>query len=365
MVNKGEGYIDCAQCKQSYHTLCVNISNVELLKMSATDKRLWECPGCVCKRPKGNNKDSPLRGERGPSAGHSDTGGSAGASVTTLAATAAAASQSSNVTVRPSKVPPQPSRHNQAGDSVSRSEIRKIINDIMQECTQNITKQLNEIHADITSFKESLTFFNEHFEKMKDEINTQKSDMRILKEENSSLRTEVNKLAARVNQMDQISRAANLELQCVPEHKTENVVKIVEQLGRTINCPVTKGDISHCTRIAKMNQQSSRPRSILIRLGSPQLRDKFLAAAIEYNKKNPRDKLNASHLGLSDEQKSAIYLVENLSPENKALHAAARVRGRELNYKFVWVRGGRVFMRKTDTTEYVCVRNVDMLRDLV
>lgn len=340
-VNTGDGHIDCARCKQSYHSLCVNISDKELQKMTAKNKKDWLCPDCVCKIPRGDNSNTPIR------------------------ASSSTTSTSSNVTTRRNLKESQPGDDDVHNDSVSRSEIRVIINEIMKECTRSITRRLDQIQSDINSFKESLGFYNEYFEKLKSDIETQTTEVRQLKEDNTKLRVEVNTLTTRLTQLDQISRSANLELQCVPEHKNENVVKIVQQLGRAISCPIDEKDISHCTRVAKINQQSSRPRTILIRLSTPRLRDKLLAASMEYNKKNPGNKLNTSHLGICDDKKPAVYLVENLSPENKALHAAARARARELSYKFVWVRAGRVFMRKTDTSEFVCVRNMEMLQGLV
>ncbi|CAK1578105.1 unnamed protein product [Parnassius mnemosyne] len=231
-VRSGDGYIVCATCKQYYHRLCVNISDIELNGMAVELKMDWLCPDCVCRRPRGDNSNTPIRGSPWT------------------------ASIPTNVTMRR-----RPAEHPQVDehiDCVSRSLIRIIINEIVKEYTSNITRQLNFIHADINSFKESLTFFNEHFEKMKADLNTQTSELQQLKEENTKLCAEVNSLTSRVNLIDQISRSANLELQYVPEHKNENVMNVVQQLGRAVNCPVGESDISHCTRIAKMNQQSSR-----------------------------------------------------------------------------------------------------------
>ncbi|CAG9784798.1 unnamed protein product [Diatraea saccharalis] len=52
------------------------------------------------------------------------------------------------------------------------------------------------------------------------------------------------------------------------------------------------------------------------------------------------------------------------SPSNKALHAAARAKAKELSYKFVWVRDGRIFMRKSETSDFTHVRNGEVLEKL-
>lgn len=59
--------------------------------------------------------------------------------------------------------------------------------------------------------------------------------------------------------------------------------------------------------------------------------------------------------------KSPVYVCEHLSPANKALHAAARIRSRELGYKFVWVRNGHIFMRKDETSRFIHIKNKQTL----
>jgi hypothetical protein len=46
------------------------------------------------------------------------------------------------------------------------------------------------------------------------------------------------------------------------------------------------------------------------------------------------------------------------------INATARMRANELNYKFVWVRGGRVYLRKNESSDSVFVKNMDTLKNL-
>ncbi|KAJ8729003.1 hypothetical protein PYW07_006699 [Mythimna separata] len=130
--------------------------------------------------------------------------------------------------------------------------------------------------------------------------------------------------------MDQLSRSTNIEIQYVPEHRAENVVSIIRQLGQVVKCPVNDGDISYCSRGAQSNPQSTRPRTNLVKFNTPRTRDSLLAATIQYNKNHPKEKLDTEALGLDDE-KIAIFVMENLTKEIKNIHAAARHRGKELN----------------------------------
>lgn len=165
--------------------------------------------------------------------------------------------------------------------------------------------------------------------------------------------------------MEQQARSSNVEIQCLPQHNGENLINTVVNLAKVISCDITESNIHHVTRIAKQNTSSTRPKSIIVQFCSPRVRDSFLAASIKFNKnKQADDKLNSGLLGVGG-KKESIYVVEHLSMANKALHAAARSKAKELGYKYVWVRNGRVFMRKSDGSDYVYVNSLDILNKLV
>lgn len=213
----------------------------------------------------------------------------------------------------------------------------------------------------LSSFETSISLFNEEFEKMKMISTSIDSSLESISKENETLRETVQDLKFR--QMDQLSRANNIELQGVPENKPENLITIVKQASKIITCPINDSDIHYCSRVAKQNTNNSRPRSILVKFSSPRLRDTFLAATTTFNKKNSSDKFNTSHLGIGGDKKP-IYIVEHLSPENKILHAATRKKSKELNYKFVWIRSGKIFVRKNEESNYIYIRNTDTLNKL-
>lgn len=340
-------YLKCQSCLLYFHALCISISNKEFKNLTADTKSKWLCPACRCKAPKSDNSNTPVRPLLSPNS-------RSNINVAKRGTTELRDDENESVCCVPS--------------CLSQSDLRSIIKDELRNCISDFKSEINvqlcEMKDDIRGFNESIAFMNSHFEKLNAEIRAYKGDIDRIKKENESLKNDLMATSARCIQLDQLMRSSNLELQCVPEHKTENIITVVKQLGKVVACPINDTDISYCSRIAKKDPKSLRPRAILVRLSSPRLRDTLLAATIKYNRQNPNDKLNSSHLGLSEDKKSAIYVTENLSPENKSLHAAARLKARELNYKHVWVRSGRIYMRKTDTSEYIFVRNAATLEKL-
>ncbi|CAH0401661.1 unnamed protein product [Chilo suppressalis] len=348
---KDNDHLECSRCAEIYHYLCLNMSSEEVNNIKQDAKLKWMCPNCRNKQPKGDNTNNYVR----PS---TPTG---------------LADITFNVARRKVQT-----KHDQvitsmgtSSDYVTRTDIQLLIREEMRsvmreftcELTETITSRFKDITDQLSEFKDSLNFLSEHFDSLKEDIEKHSSDINTLNKENELLRCELNALSSRVRQMDQLSRSANLELQCVPEHRSENVLSIVKQLSGVVKCPVNDSDISYCSRIAKSNNNSERPRSILVKFSTPRLRDTVLAASIQYNKKNPDEKLNSSTLGI-DDKKTPIFVVENLTPENRHLHAAARLRAKQLDYKYVWVRAGRVYMRKTDDSEPIFIRNIDVINNL-
>lgn len=209
----------------------------------------------------------------------------------------------------------------------------------------------------------SVNFLAEHHD---DQIElNKKHDTLILKleSENNELSMQLSNLKNKVSQMEQHVRDCNLEIQCVPEHKNENLLTIINQLIRIVSSNIVESEIINIHRVAKLNPESKRPRSIVVKFSTPRHRDNLLAAVKLFNKNNESDKLNSGHLGIGGD-KQQIYVLEHLSPENKKLHSAARQKAKEKNYQFVWVRGGRIFLRKDIRSPPLLVKDMASLECL-
>lgn len=324
--------LQCHKCKDRYHVICTRISNQDFIEMSLEMKSLWTCDACRCKQPrKGDHSNTPVR----------------------------------NTPVEMEFVTQRVKSRTTTCSCLSATNVREIIRDELRNIlTNDLCPKIQELKNTVASFEVALTSINYDIEKLKSEQSTQSVQLNNLIKENENLRAANQTVTNRLMQLEQHTRAANIEIQCVPEHRQENLINTVQQLGKIIKCPVAEENIHFCARLAKMNAKSPRPRSILVKFSSPRLRDEFLAATIKYNKNNSTDKLNTSHLGIANTKKTPIYVVENLTPEGKLLHAAARRKAKELGFRFVWVRDGKIFVRKSEGSNYVYIRNHDTVSNL-
>lgn len=338
--------IKCGTCGLRYHIECINTSYKKLNDLPPEYKTNWFCPSCCSKKPKGDNSNTPARGT-----------------------TIVNVSPSSNITHRRPQPSVQPT--SQVHEYFTLGNIKELIKEEMDtlltkmECKfeKMMENKTSEMCKEMSEIKDAVNFINSQYEELKNKIQEKITVVKALKEENEKLKSTVVNLNSRLNLLEQHARMSNVEIQCIPEHKSENLPKIISQIGKVTGNNIPDTDIHRCTRIAKTNPTNSRPRSVIVKFASPRIRDTFLAGVIKFNKKNKEDKLNTSHAGIAGEKRQ-IYVVDHLTPELKKIHAFARITAKKLNYKYVWIKNGRVFLRKTDGSECIVIKNIEQLEQL-
>lgn len=58
-----------------------------------------------------------------------------------------------------------------------------------------------------------------------------------------------------------------------------------------------------------------------------------------------------------DGETSRVYANDHLTLQNKILHKKAREFCSYNNFKYVWVRDSKIFIKKTDTSKAILIRN--------
>lgn len=311
--------IACANCKRSLHYKCAGIEEKGFRKMLPMNKMKWKCT--TCKEPK-------------------------------------------------LIITPQKDTH-----SILSLDFDKLTTYIDKKF-ENFDKQFQRLKEDIqtdflkrmesemTEIKLSIDFMSEKFDKSKATLDEKIKLIIELQNDNKTLKTENLELSNRLSTLEQHSRESNVEIQCVPEHSSENLVNLSIQLASAVSGSLQESDIMAVHRVAKMNRDSNRPRSIILRLRSPRCRDALLAAVKTYNKANPSAKLNSSHLGIGGSVPSPVYVSEHLIPATRQLHAATRQFSKTNGIKFVWVRNGKVFLRKDEQSHSCPIYNLDTLKHI-
>ncbi|XP_026316028.1 uncharacterized protein LOC113227350 [Hyposmocoma kahamanoa] len=235
-----------------------------------------------------------------------------------------------------------------------------IIKDVKSMITTEINGAIAELKADFTA---TTDFLMEELKEVKSKIQKKDDLVKKLEEERNALQMEISSLNNRIEIIEKISRDCNVEIQCVPELRNENTYSIFKKICESINVPISDNEIRACRRVAKMDTTSKRPRNIIVSFASPRLRDNVLSATYRFNKHHNSDKFGSKHIGFEGENRR-IYFAEHLSPEMKRVHAAARKFAKDKNYSYVWVKYGQVYLRKSESSNAVRVKNIDILKNL-
>ncbi|XP_026742197.1 uncharacterized protein LOC113504220 [Trichoplusia ni] len=269
-----------------------------------------------------------------------------------------------NVTLRKKSQPK--STTNCRESCLNEDTLREIIKDELAAALKSsfkdlLTDQLKNIQEEISEFKVSFGFFNEKFEDFRKRSDEKDAIIDQLRSDNTKLQQNVIDLTTRLCIVEQNMRENNVEINGLPENKSENLVQTLQNIAKVTSCDISDSDIMQVTRVAKLNKENNRPRTVIAKLRSPRQRDNLLAAVGDYNKKHPTDKLSSHHIGIGG-NRVPIYVSEHLCPTGKYLHAATRKMAKELSYNFVWIRNGRIFVRKDIYSKPIYIRNQDSLK---
>lgn len=356
-------HMSCSLCKDLYDLDCANLNLQQGVVMSKDKKDKWTCPSCNNKKKKSDNTNTPIipmlgqkRNRRDFSSSPEDVQSSSADHVTQRKKLQTSVSIDSS-----------PCKVDESLLLAIRSEIQSSIDRSMKTAIESsLKKELESIKIELNTLKElkcGLEFLSDEYDRMKTELRTSEEKVKSLTNSNNSLQNKVEELSHRLNLIEQHSRETNIEVNGIPENKSENLITIAKQICTTISISPQIVEAASCTRVRKMNDSVSRPRAVIIKLPSVRSRDEVLAAVAKFNKKNPTGKLSTVHLGYSG-TKAPVYVSEHLSPHYKALHARTRQVAKEKSYEYVWIRNGRIFVRKNDKSPAKQIKSYEALNNL-
>lgn len=229
-------------------------------------------------------------------------------------------------------------------------DIMKAINQLREEHKQS-DKDFNSSYELLNSKLEDNTkALKENTEK----INAYLDIIETLTAENKSLKEKVQLLENRIEETEQYSRRNCVEVHGVPVSDGK-VIETVKDVGRAIGMNIEDNMIDACHLLGKKRNTDSPP-GIFVKF----LR-RFDAEEV-LTKHRAKRELSTRHLGHSTDNR--IFINESLTPSRRKLLAMARETRRQKNFKWLWVRGGKIFIRKEDNgpvTIVKCQADLDLL----
>lgn len=180
---------------------------------------------------------------------------------------------------------------------------------------------------------------------------TNNQEVRILKEQVLSLQSQI-------NLQQQRDRIQNLEISGIPEKNNEQLNNILIAIANVAGLNLSDQDIEFVTRVQPRTKIPGRPKLIIAKMKSRLIRDSIISGV------RAKKGLTTTDINFLGESKK-IYVNEHLTPANKLLYKNTRQKASALKYQFTWIRDGKIFVRKDDTSPYILVKDMPDLDKLI
>lgn len=174
-------------------------------------------------------------------------------------------------------------------------------------------------------------------------------------------------LEEKVEDLQRSSRKTNIEIKNMPrtqKETKENLINMMNKLGKTINCEINKEDIRDIYRIPGKKNDKNENSPIVVEISSTMLKTDILKMTKVFNIKY-REKLRAKHLGATTKEETPIFVSEQLTARGARLFFLARDLAKSKNYRFCWTSYGRVYLRKEENSPIILIKNETQVQHLM
>ena len=161
--------------------------------------------------------------------------------------------------------------------------------------------------------------------------------------------------------MEQYSRRECLEIKGIPIHKDrkENTKEIITKIGGLMGVNADERDISvsHRLPVSKIYSGKEKEPSIIVKFARRDTKESYYQAL-----KNLKG-ITTKNLGY--QTSNNIYINESLTDTNRKLFKDCLKPKKELGYKFISTKNGKIYLRKDENSPLVHIKTRDDTTTLI
>ncbi|XP_046684417.1 uncharacterized protein LOC124370167 [Homalodisca vitripennis] len=224
-----------------------------------------------------------------------------------------------------------------SGSSITYDDIYSLVTDLRKDLKgikTNLGKSINTAFEEIKETKSLVSKQNEEMAALLELVNK-------LTAENSELKNRVSMLESRIEDSEQYSRRDTIEIHGVPVEKVEQVLEVVKSVGKALDLTIENSMVSACHRL-RSRDGTDKPPGIIVKM------TRRIDAESLLQRRRVKRNFSTHHIGLTASPAQPIYINESLCPGRRRLLNAARVVKGEKQYTYLWIRGGKILMRKAE-----------------
>lgn len=207
-----------------------------------------------------------------------------------------------------------------------------------QATNDTIAKQSETIH----NMESSLAMLSSKYDDIIRSLEGQKEEVKDLKKKTNDFEARVaaqssriSYLESEVDRLEQYSRKYNIEIHGIKVTDGEDLRSVLGSLATKLKLPVPSSEEVEAVHRIKCRPNAVPP--ILVRFTKFETREKWL---------EQRTCL----------KKEKIYVNENLTARTKTLFWLTKNKATENQYRFVWVRNGRIYVKKQEGAALIRIR---------
>ncbi|KAG7304860.1 hypothetical protein JYU34_010252 [Plutella xylostella] len=196
----------------------------------------------------------------------------------------------------------------------------------------------------ITDLQASIEFNAAEHTDLKNKIGPIKSMESVLE----TMQHKISGLESELNISQQRERALNVEILGLTETSSENLQNLLIKIGNHIGVQLSPSDIEYISRVQPRTKVPGRPKTVVAKLKSASIKDLLISNA----RKNRG--FTTDDIGMPGKA-SVIFINEQLTPHNKELHKKIRDAAKNKLYRYVWIRNGKIFVRRDDKSPKILI----------
>ncbi|XP_063378554.1 uncharacterized protein LOC134665509 [Cydia fagiglandana] len=229
------------------------------------------------------------------------------------------------------------------------SEIHKISAQLAPLST--VVADIQAIKTDIAELKRSNSNTSKKLSQFEDRLKKVEAS-----NDDGALKSRISNLEVELNEKDQWLRYNNVEIKGVPLKNNENLFEILQRIGTKVTYTVPKTSVNYITRVPSRGENASRQKSIIVSFTNRYTKEDFIAAC-RICKTITLDDIGFQGAG-------RVYVNDHLTVKNKILLNKTKAVAKEKNFQYVWVKHGKIHVRKTDSSPVLQVRTEEELSRL-